>query len=301
MQTINIFNQDIVVRDELCSSSPLHTIKGLPSLRLYIKPTDNCNANCLFCANEQSKDFGTIDLKKLEYVINYLKQHNVLHGVSITGGEPMTNPDIIFKILDMVYKIDPNMEVQVSTNGYNLLRFLDYKDVNKLESIHISRHHYDDEINRSIFHSNTIASTEDITKLQQELDDKRIININTIVMKDYIDSLREIRRMLDYASRVGVYKVGFVSLMQCNQFAKDHFINFNDIFSHLDEDFIVGHHFYNGDYCECIDGLYLSEYNKLIEFYARMVKESICPCTNQLVYTSDNRLTKGFTKQLLYK
>ncbi len=301
MQTINIFGQDLLVRDEACTCSPDKVIKGLPSLRLYIKPTDSCNASCLFCANEQSKDFGTINLKKLEYVISYLKEHHILHGISITGGEPMMNPDIIFKILDMAYRIDPNMEVQVSTNGYNLLRFLDYQDVNKLESIHISRHHYDDEKNKEIFHSSTIATTEDIARLQEELDDKRIININTIVMKDYISNLREIRRMLDYASRIGVYKVGFVSLMKCNQFAKDHFINFNDIFSHLDKDFIVGHHFYNAEYCECIDGLYLSEYKRLIEFYARMVKESTCPCTNQLVYTSDNRVTAGFGKKLLYK
>ena len=301
MQTINIFNQNLLVRDEACTSSPDKIVKGRPSLRLYVKPTDSCNANCYFCANEQSKDFGTIDLKKLEYVITYLKEHKVLHGVSITGGEPMTTPDTTFKILDMVYRIDPDMEVQVSTNGYNLLRFLDYRDVNKLESIHISRHHYDDETNRSIFHSNSVASTEDIVRLQKELDDKRIININTIVMKSYINSLKEIKKMLDYASDIDVYKVGFISLMQCNEYAKREFINFNSIFSHLGKNFLLGHHFYSQEYCECVDGLYLSKNNRLIEFYARMVKDCICPCTNQLVYTSDNRLTAGFGKKLIYK
>ncbi len=301
MQTINIFNQEILVRDEACYSSPEKIVKGRPSLRLYIKPTDSCNAKCMFCANEQSKDFGDINLNKLEFVIRYLKERNVLHGISITGGEPMTNPELIFQILDLVYTIDPNMEVQVSTNGYNLLKFLDYKDVNKLESIHISRHHYDDAINQTIFQSDSVATTKDITAFQERLDDKRIININTIVMKRYISNLEEIKRMLDYASRVGVYKVGFISLMQCNKYAKDNFINFNDIFSHLDEDFLLGHHFYSRDYCECIDGLYLSKYDKLIEFYARMVKECSCPYTTQLVYTSDNRVTAGFGKKLLYK
>ena len=107
--------------------------------------------------------------------------------------------------------------------------------------------------------------------------------------------------MLNYVGDVGVYKNGFVSLMKCNQFSRDHFINFNDIFSSLDESFYLGHHFYNGEYCECVDGVYLTDEDKMVEFYARMVKDCECPYTTQLVYTSDNRVTAGFGKKLLYK
>ena len=301
MQTINIFNHDLIVRNEPCTTNPNRSIEQLPSLRLYIKLTDDCNANCLFCANESSKDFGNIDLNKLAFVITYLKERNLLHGISITGGEPMTKPKLLFELLDLVFKIDPHMEVQVSTNGVNLLRFLDYKDVNKLESIHISRHHYDDQINQEIFRSKTIATTNDIIHLQKQLDDKKIINLNTIVMKSYISNLEEIKHMLDYASDIDIYKVGFISLMCCNEYAKKEFINFNAIFSHLDKDFLLGHHFYSKEYCECVDGLYLSKNHKLIEFYARMVKNCECPYTNQLVYTSNNQVTAGFGKKLIYK
>ena len=120
-------------------------------------------------------------------------------------------------------------------------------------------------------------------------------------MKDYIEDLRGIKKMLNYVGDVGVYKNGFVSLMKCNQFSRDHFINFNDIFSSLDESFYLGHHFYNGEYCECVDGVYLTDEDKMVEFYARMVKDCECPYTTQLVYTSDNRVTAGFGKKLLYK
>ena len=64
-------------------------------------------------------------------------------------------------------------------------------------------------------------------------------------MKDYIDSLEEIENMLDYVGELGVYKNGFVSLMKCNDFAKEHFINFNDIFNNLNKYFFKGHHFYS--------------------------------------------------------
>ena len=90
-------------------------------------------------------------------------------------------------LLNLIYSIDPSMEVAISTNGYNLREFINMEHVNKLESIHISRHHYDDEVNYDIFCSRDVASTEDIMVLQEGLDDKRIININTLVMKDYIE------------------------------------------------------------------------------------------------------------------
>ena len=301
MKTINLFGHNIIVRDTLCSTDISKTMLVKPSLRLYIKITDGCNANCMFCANKESRDFGNIDFKKLEFVIRYLLDNKVLHGISITGGEPMMNPDKMNLLLNLIYSIDHSLEVAISTNGYNLREFLNMEYVNKLESIHISRHHYDDEINYQIFGSSNVASTEDIVFLQEGLDDKRIININTLVMKDYIDDLNEIKRMLDYVGDIGVYKNGFVSLMKCNHFSKEHFINFNDIFGHLDESFYLGHHFYSGEYCECVDGVYLTNNDKMVEFYARMVKDCECPYTTQLVYTSDNKVTAGFGKKLLYK
>ena len=301
MKTINLFGHDIIVRDTLCSTDSKDLKVVDPSLRLYIKLTDACNADCLFCANKESRDFGNLDFRKLEFVIRYLLDRGLLHGISITGGEPMMNPDKMNMLLNLIYGIDPNMEVAISTNGYNLRSFLDMEHVNKLESIHISRHHYDDEVNYSIFGSRDVASTEDIIVLQEGLDDKRIINTNTLVMKDYIEDLAGIKRMLNYVGDVGVYKNGFVSLMKCNQFSKDHFINFNDIFSSLDESFYLGHHFYNGEYCECVDGVYLTDNERMVEFYARMVKDCSCPYTTQLVYTSDNKVTAGFGKKLLYK
>ena len=65
---------------------------------------------------------------------------------------------------------------------------------------------------------------------------------------------------------------------------------------------ILAHHFYSKSYCECIDGVYFTKYNKLVEFYVRMVKECLCNNeTMQLVYTSDNKVTAGFGGKVLLK
>lgn len=298
---VNIFGHDLIVRDTLCCTNPDFPKKVKSSLRLYIKLTDSCNADCLFCANKESRDFGKLDFKKLEFIIRYLIDRSLLHGISITGGEPMMNPDKLNNLLNLIYSIEPAMEVAISTNGYNLRNFLEFDTVNKLESIHISRHHYNDKDNYEIFDSEKAASTDDILYLQDGLEDKRIININTLVMRGYIEDLVGIKKMLNYVGDIGVYKNGFVSLMKCNKYSEEHFINFNNIFNCLDDNFYLGHHFYSGEYCECVDGVYLTNKQKIVEFYARMVKNCNCPYTTQLVYTSDNKLTAGFGKKILYR
>ncbi len=301
MKTIELFNQEVLVKDSLCGPTPESRWEVEPNLRLYIKVTDSCNADCKFCANGNCKDFGKLDLNHLEFVIRYLKENNRLHSIGLTGGEPMVNPDKLNDILNLIWSIDNNIQVQISTNGLNLREIAGFDNPNNLESIHISRHHYNDKTNIEIFGTDTIATTEDIMFLQDALTNKKIININTLVMKDYISSLEEIKKMLDYVGETGVYKNGFVSLMKCNDYSENHFINFNDIFNNLDENFLLAHRFYAATYCECIDGIYTSKNAKLVEFYARMVKECKCPYTTQLVYTSDNKLTAGFGGKVLYK
>ena len=243
--------------------------KAEPALRLYVKVSDDCNAKCSFCVNESTKDYGKLDLVKLEYVIRYLYDNHLLHSVNLSGGEPMTHPDTVNDIIQMIYRIDPRIEVQLSTNGLNFRKLLEFDNINNLESIHVSRHHYIDSVNESIFRSKSVASADDIMTVQEGLKDKK--------------------------------KNGFVSLMKCNEFARDRFINFNDIFSNLDRDFHLAHHFYSKEYCECVDGVYISDSAKLVEFYARMVKD--CDCSEkvmQLVYTSDNRVLSGFGGKQIY-
>lgn len=301
MKKIELFGQEILAKDSLCGPSPESRWEVEPSLRLYVKVTDSCNANCKFCANGSCTDFGNVDLSQLEFVIRYLKEKNRLHSIGLTGGEPMLDPDKLNDMLNLIWKIDKDIQVQISTNGLNLRQIASFDNPNNLESIHISRHHYDDEKNIEIFGTDKVATTDDIYFLQDALTNKRLININTLVMKGYIEDLEGIKRMLDYVGETGVYKNGFVSLMKCNDYSNEHFINFNDIFNNLDDNFLLSNRFYAGEYCECIDGYYASKNAKLVEFYARMVKDCSCPYTTQLVYTSDNKVTAGFGKKVLLK
>ena len=118
-------------------------------------------------------------------------------------------------------------------------------------------------------------------------------------MKGNIDSIEEVEKYLDFAGELGIFRVGFVSLMKVNAYSRENFINFNDVFKIESMNPKTYMHFYDRNICECINGVYVSNHGKFIEWYARMTKELNCEYTRQFVYTSNNKLTTGFGKEII--
>lgn len=298
---IELFNKKVPFKNYLCTNDKNNPLIDKPRFRLSIKLTDSCKCSCLFCANKELKDYGEIDFNKVEKVIRELNKTGYLIGVSITGGEPMLYPEKVNKLINLICSIDEKIDICITTCGLNLRKFAEFDNLEKIESLHISRHHYDDKINREIFKNNDIASAEDIKYLQSIVKDKLIVNINTVLIKDYIDNKEEVKKIFEFADSLGIKRVGIVSLIKLNDYAREHFVDFNDIFDHSESCYFIGHHLYNFDYCECIDGAYSSDKGNLIEFYARMGKEGDCPFVTQLVYTTDNKLKTGFSGEIIYE
>lgn len=82
--------------------------------------TQGCNFYCPYCHNSQliPLEIPAGELMPEEYFFDFLQQRNgMLDGVSITGGEPLLQPDLkefIFKI-----KKDYNLKLKLDTNGSN--------------------------------------------------------------------------------------------------------------------------------------------------------------------------------------
>ena len=300
LQEIELFNKRVLFKSYKCTNDKNITIKSKPFFKLTIKLTDECNCSCSFCSNKNIRDFGKLDFNKVEEVLRELNKTGYLARVGITGGEPMMYPDQVNRLVNLILSINNKINIGITTNGLNLKKFLEFDNVEKIEGIHISRHHYDDEINKKLFNNDNIATSEDIKYLQSKLKDKLIININTVLIKGYIDSTEEVKKMCDYIDTLGVRRIGLVSLLKLNDFAKEHFIDCNEIFNNLDSSFFVGHHFHNHDFCECVDGIYYSKNKNLIEFYSIMSKEKKCPYITQLVYTTNNQLKTGFSGEVIY-
>lgn len=297
IKEIKLFNEIIPIKNYLCSNAPDNIVIGKYNFNLYIKITDYCNAKCKFCSNQSSKPGKEkLDLDKLEIVLKELKNKKMLNRISITGGEPLLYIDRLNNILNKVFEVIPDARVTINTNGINFSEIKKLDSLSKLEGIHISRHHWDDKINDQIFGVKT-AKNEDIKSLYDSVDNKKLIRLNCLLIKDYIDCKDQVRKYLEKASKIGVFRVGFVSLMPTNQYCKDKYINFNDIFNDLDSDFLRTNHYYDSNICECCNGIYLSKDGDLVEYYARMTKELNCDYMRQLVYTASNELLLGFNKK----
>lgn len=297
-EEIEILGKTIKIKNYSCSSNPNQFKRENMRLNLYIKINDACTAKCQFCSNRDMQDMGKLDLKKLENLLKYFKERKLLNRISITGGEPMLKFDLLNDVINLIYKIIPNAMVTINTNGYNLKSVIHLDSLDAIEGIHISRHHYEDEINNQIFGTD-IARAEDIRYVMNKVKNKKLLRLNCLLMKDKIDSIEEVEKYLEFASELGIFRVGFVSLMKVNEYAKENFINFNDVFKNETLNPKTHTHFYDTNVCECINGVYVSKKGKFIEYYARMTKELNCEYTRQFVYTSDNKLTTGFGKEII--
>ena len=267
-------------------------------LNLYIKVTDMCNGKCSVCSNHGNEKQSVIDYEKLKYAIKYLDSKDLINRIGITGGEPFLDMDRLNTVLNTVFDAKPDAFVTINTNGFRIDKCLSLDAIDKVQGIHISRHHYDDEKNNEFFHIKT-ASKDDIYNVLSKSSNKHLLRLNCLLMKSYINNIQEVQKYLEMASELGIFRNGFVSLMPINEESIKEFINFNDIFKDLPDRFIKTDELHDQEICECMNGAYLGNNGNIVEYYARMTKELNCPYTRQFVYTSDNHLTVGFNKKPL--
>lgn len=299
---VELFGKEVSFKDNICNSSGQYQQGKDYRYNLYISITDVCLASCPFCNNstkkKTTKSDKKFDLDKLKLVIEELKAKKLINRISITGGEPLLDIDLLNKVLNLVFEVcGEHQIVTINTNGVNLENIFKLDRINKIYGIHISRHHYKDEINDEIFGFKT-AHIDDIKKVIERAENKQLIRLNSLLMKDFIDSKSEVEKYLEMSGNLGVFRVGFVGLMPLNDYSKEHFIEYKDIFDNLCEKSVVVKQFYNMDICDCINGMYMADNGQLVEFYARNVR-NLCPCNvGQLNYTYDNKLCAGFNNPI---
>ncbi len=297
-ETIELFGQKVDIKNNDCALIGDDPIRTHMKLNLYIKVTDMCNAKCSVCSNHGNEKCSQIDYEKLKYVIKYLDERGLINRIGITGGEPFLDVDRLNKVLNTVFEAKEDAFVTINTNGFRLKESLSLDSINKIEGIHISRHHFNDQMNNKFFGIKT-ASKDDISEVVEKSNNPRLIRLNCLLMKDYIHNIRQVERYLDTAAELGVFKCGFVSLMPINEESKEQFIDFNDIFDKLPGKFLETAHTCDLNICECTNGVYLADNGNVMRYYARMTKELNCPYARQYVYTSDNHLSVGFNKGVL--
>lgn len=261
-----------------------------PYVNLYVQ-LKGCNAKCEFCNfQDVAQDFN---FKKFKSVLCELQKTVPVNKISITGGEPTLNLPKLYKIIDLVKEYFPNSFFVTNTNGYKLLDL--YKDGKSamFDSISLSRHHYEDERNNKIlgFKSLPAECLESIQHTWWQQKDKLHLSCNLI--KGCVDSPAKIYKYLDFANKVKIYDVGFVSLMKINYFCNEKFVDFSDL-DLKNKRMFQSREWNFSNSCKCKNYLYIPKNldSQVVKVYNRcfMLRTEVA---NSLVYDGEN-LKFGF-------
>ena len=162
-----------------------------------------CNAACKFCYNKGYVcNYPNYKyLKSLENVLNELP--DFITQVSITGYEPTISP-IFTDVLNLVHDYNFN-KVVLNTNGAAFIKYT--KEISRsVDYVNLSRHHYQDNINKLIFGGMYKLTTYDIDYICGITNTTLVSIIDEMTPDVYIDLY------LDYALEMNASAVTFRQL-----------------------------------------------------------------------------------------
>ena len=295
---INILGKPITVKNYICSADGIN-YKEKPEnikLQLFVNMLTFCPANCRFCVAKNTKQDKKIDIDKFKSVMKLLKAEDRIRGIKITGGEPFYDIELLNEVISAIYDIfGYQMEVAISTNGTGLENLKKIKDLEHIETIHLSRHHYDDNVNRELFGNiKNIPDKKSLKDIIGSVSYKDIFVLNCILLKDYINSPEEAHKFMDFAIDIGAPKVGFMTCSPVNGYAKEQSIPYEAVIKEDDPALLFTRGFFDYDYCHCSDGVYSSEDGRIVEFYGKSTKMEDYAYCRGLVYDADDHLKDGF-------
>ena len=298
IREINILGKPITVKNYICSADGIN-YKEKPEnikLQLFVNMLTFCPANCRFCVAKNTKQQKKIDIDKFRSVMKLLKAEDRIRGIKITGGEPFYDMDLLNEVISAIYDIfGYETEVAISTNGTGLENLRKIKDLEHIETIHLSRHHYDDNVNRELFGNiKNIPDKKLLKDIIGSVSYKDIFVLNCILLKDYINSPEEAHKFMDFAIDIGAPKVGFMTCSPVNGYAKEQSIPYEAVIKEDDPALLFTRGFFDYDYCHCSDGVYSSEDGRIVEFYGKSTKMEDYAYCRGLVYDADDHLKDGF-------
>ena len=294
---IDLFGKTIKLKGFYCPTEKRkickYDCKDKAQIGLYINVNNICNADCKFCNihNLQSANL-LFDLVKFEDIFKELVEREILNRVAITGGEPFLSFDIINQILNIIYKYTNNLIVTINTNATYIDKIKELNHLDKILGVNISRHHYDDKLNDEIFSCKT-ATKEKLIEISKSVP-SNILRLKCNLVKGYIDNIDEMKKYLEFASDIGAYTVGFVTLREENEFCVNNKVEIKDFGQ--DKDILHISSNYDRDYCQCNNYVYRSKDLKFIEIFDRSIQKKNDDYCFQLVYRNNELLT-GFGKE----
>ena len=299
---VTILGAPVRVKNYLCSRNggEYRMKPERAPVQLSILPTRLCNARCPFCIAAPTDDPAKIDPDRLEPMLKALAAEGSVRGVTITGGEPCLDMDLLDRILRMCFDaFGGRLEVTLDTNGSGLQALTRLRDLYRINAIHISRHHWDDGINDRIFGRQMPAAAE-LRDVLHGIACPGLFVLNCMLLKGYVETAEDAHRYMDFAIETGAGKVSFITGSPVNPWIAERVVLFDDVLRDGDPSILFTQEFRDFDLCRCRDGVYVSPRGQLMEFYGRQTCQDQCGYCRGLVIGPDGALRAGFSGEILY-
>ena len=222
---MKLFGKEILVREKACAVDGGVGESVKPTVRLYAKVTNACNARCRFCSNGNHSERIVFNVMKFFEIVRTIKRSRFnLQRVCITGGEPSCAENTVMDILRGMESNDlRDVPLFLSTNGISdsARRLMRHP---RLDCVTMSLHHYDYGRMAEIY--GVRDRIEEFSNLGIA---PRKFTASCNLMRGCIDSSGEAKRMMDFALQIGCGELGFVSLMEKNAFCKEAFVDIDDL------------------------------------------------------------------------
>jgi len=177
--------------------------KNKPNLSIFLPV--GCNANCDFCYSN-NKDF--CEESFYNGLINTLEEYKTLTKISITGGEPTLNADVLLKTLKIIRKYNNIEKVVLTSNGYNIGNKEIDSIINEyVDRLNVSRHSYDDLENEEIFKTDILFDLKNI---------KIRVNMNAVI--EFFPDEESFEKYISYAKEKGFESITFRKKFDVNDF-----------------------------------------------------------------------------------
>ena len=279
--------------------------KASPILWLYVNVTDRCNASCPFCVSRASKtSLSAVDPARYRKALQIAAPH--IYGVTFTGGEPMLYPDLLDELVQITDEIVSNdVEIDLATNGTELQKLSELTNIDRITSVHISRHSYDDTVNSQLM-GRKGPDYGAVREFISNLNDPGKAVFNCVLQKGGVECCDDVARYLDMAIKANVQNNSFITMFTTNAYCKENYISarvfpftsdlkckeWNNL--HTGSSFAVWNRHSDHEYCHCLSGSYINREGST-RFYFRCPGNDASPdYCRQLVYTARNQLQDGF-------
>lgn len=300
-RTMTVLGKPLTVRNVECSPDGVAYSLQPPhrQLMLTLLLTQWCPAHCPFCIAGDHSGKKHIDLAQLEKVLRALKSEDALNYIAISGGEPMSEPQLLDETLSLIYEIfGAKLMVGVTSNGMNLFKVPTLKHLMDLDRFRISRHHSDDARNRQLF-SFDVPSAAELKELISGIKADDLFAVNCLLLRDWVGSHDAVKKQLDFVGELGPALAAFITPNPVNEFAKEQGVDFHKIMRFDDPDLLFTREYHEQDTCHCRDGVAVTSSGRVVEFYGRSNRPGGEDYVRGLVYTAEDELRAGYGGQLL--